>query len=277
MRRIIFGGLLAAVSAMAGPMGYVINFSGQFGTMDLTTGAFTPLGPGVASNSAGGLAGAPGGPFYGVDASGNLLRFSTSGAVTTVGDTGTGASVGPNGISVLGGLTTGTVYALDFSNRLFSVNTSTAALSNLGTLALPPAEQQYDGNMVTSLNGDGQFLYYTLDIVDGPNAISPTLYRIDPSTLAITSHALTGLSGRIIGSGFVGGLFYGFTEVGQIIRIDKLTGATTVVGMYDSGVPPDGGPPFTGVFGVVGTPEPGTVWLSMGGLMALAARRFRRA
>lgn len=277
MKSIILGGILAAVSAIAGPIGYVINFSGQFGTMDLTTGAFVPLGPGVASNSAGGLAGAPGGPFYGMDAGGHLLRFSASGAVTDVGDTGTGPSVGPNGISVIGGLTTGSVFALDFSNRLLSVNTSTAAVTSLGTLALPTAEQQYDSNMVTSFNGDGTFLYYTLEISSGPNATGPTLFQIDPVTLAVTSHALTGLTSRIIGSGFVGGLFYGFTDEGAIVKIDKLTGATALVGTYDPGVPPDGGPPFTGVFGVVDTPEPGTVWLSMGGLAALAAHRLRKS
>ena len=59
MRQILLTLFFAAATeiALAGPIGYVINFSGQFGTMDLSTGAFTPLGSGVPSNSAGGLAG----------------------------------------------------------------------------------------------------------------------------------------------------------------------------------------------------------------------------
>ena len=56
-----FFALAAAVSAVAGPISYVINFGGQFGKMDLATGDFTPIGPG-APNTPDGLAGAPGGP-----------------------------------------------------------------------------------------------------------------------------------------------------------------------------------------------------------------------
>jgi hypothetical protein len=280
MRSVLIGILLAA-SVFGGPIGYVINFSGQFGTMDLTTGAFTPLGPGVASNSAGGLAGAPGGPFYGVDASGHLLRFSTAGAVTDVGDTGTGASVGPNGISVIGGLTNGAVFSLDFSNRLFSVDTATAGLSLLGSPLLPTQETSYDaGNMATSFNGDGTHLFYTLEIFSGPNQTGPSLFRIDPATLQVTTTAMTGLPSPIIGSGFVGGLLYGFTVGGEILQIDTLTGAASVVGNYDSGVPPGGGPPFSGVFGLVATPEPGTFWLfgllSAGVVVSRRLLRFER-
>ncbi|MBM3737448.1 MAG: hypothetical protein FJW39_16835 [Acidobacteria bacterium] len=275
MKRILIALQLATAPVFAGPIGYVINFSGQFGTMDLASGVFTQLGPGVASNSAGGLAGAPGGPFYGIDASGVLLRFAPEGGVTVVGDTGTGASVGPNGISVLGGLTTGAVFALDFSNNLFSVNRTTGALSLLGNLLLPPQESQYDGNMTTSLNGDGTYLYYTLEISGGPNATGPSLFRIDPVTRAVTTTALTGLPSRVIGSGFAGGQFYGFTDEGHIVLINRLTGATTLAGVYDPGVPPGGGPPFTGVFGLVATPEPGTIWLSALGACAAVLRRLR--
>lgn len=243
--------------------------------MNLGTGAFTPLGPGVASNSAGGLAGAPGGPFFTTDADGHVQRFTPAGAVTDVGNTGTGPGIGPNGVSVVGGLTNGSVFALDFSNRLLAVNTSTAPLSLLGTLGLPAQEQQYDGNMVTSFNGDNQYLYYTLEIDAGPNAIATTLFRIDPATLQSASRALVGLTGRLIGSGFVGGAYYGFTGEGRIYNIDKLTGVATLYGSYDSGVPPGGGPPFTGVFGVVDTPEPGSLLMAGTGVAALMLKRRR--
>lgn len=275
MTRLVLASLLATASAFAGPIGYVINFSGQFGTMDLTTGAFTPLGLPVASNSAGGLAGAPGGPLYGVDANGHLLRFSATGAVTDAGDTGTGASVGPNGISVIGGLTSGAVFVLDFSSRLFSVDTGSGALSLLGSPLLPPQEPLYDGNMTTSFNGDGTYLYYSIEVSGGPNQTGPTLFRIDPATLQVTATPLTGLPSRLIGSGFVEGIFYGFGEGGEILQIDKLTGASSLVGLYDPGVPPGGGPPFSGVFGVVATPEPGTFWLAGLALAGVVMRRWR--
>ena len=276
MQKTIISFLLASLPALAGPIGYVINFSGQFGTMDLNTGAFTPLGPGVASNSAGGLGGTPGGQTYSVDADGNLIRFSTAGAVIVVGDTHTGPGMGPNGISVLGSLTTGALFALDFSNHLFSVNTATAAVTQLGALGLPLQEQQYDGNMVTSFNGDGTFLYYTLEISGGAKATGPTLFRINPANLQITSVAMTGLAGRIIGSGFVGSIFYGFTDDGHILSINKNTGAATVVATYNEGSPPGGGPPFSGVFGVVATPEPGMMLVSGLGIFAILAGRLPR-
>ena len=80
--------ILAAGSVMAGPLGYAVNFSGQFGTIDLGTGAFTLVGSGLP-NTPDGIGGAPGGPFYTVDGvSGHLLRIGANGAVSDVGDTG---------------------------------------------------------------------------------------------------------------------------------------------------------------------------------------------
>ena len=212
-----------------------------------------------------------------VDATGNFLGFSTSGTVSNIGNTLTGPSVGPNGISVLGGLRAGGVFALSFSNQLFSVNSSSGALTLLGLLPLPTQESEYNGSMTTSLNGDGQFLYYTIEISGGPNAIGPTLYRVNPVTLQITTRTLTGLPARLIGSGFVDGLFYGFTDEGHILRIDHLTGVASAFGTYDAGVPPGGGPPFAGVFGVVDTPEASAIWLTAAGLAVAAFARRRRA
>jgi hypothetical protein len=108
-----------------------------------------------------------------------------------------------------------------------------------------------------------------LVISDGPNQTGPTLFVIDPQTLGITSKALMGAD-RLIGSGFVGGILYGFSESGQIVTINTATGVETVVAHYDSGQPPGGGPPFTGIFGVVGTPEPGTLFVTLAGLFLVA-------
>lgn len=173
-------------------------------------------------------------------------------------------------------LATGALYALDFSNRLFSINASTGALVLLGTLPLPRQDYAYIGNMTTSLNGNGRHLFYTLEVSSGPNASGPTLFRIDPSTLQVASQALTNLSSRIIGSGFVGATLYAFTEFGEILTVDTATGVATASGRYDSGSTADApGPPFTGIFGVVATPEPSTLWLAAAGGLAIAARRRR--
>jgi hypothetical protein len=258
---------------MAAPIGYVLNLSGQFGTMDLATGNFVMIGAGLP-NVPDGLAGAPGGPFYTVDGiTGHLLSISRQGVVTDVGDTGTGPNNGPTGVSVVGGLTNGALFALDFANRLFSINAATGGLTLLGSLPLPTQDDAYIGNMFTSLNGDGQFLYYTLFIETGPNATGPTLFQINPGTLQVASTGLTGVPATILGSGFIDGSYYAFTAAGDILLINPATGVGSVVGSYDSGTPPGGGPPFTGVYGIVATPEPGAVWLSALGIAAILARR----
>ena len=135
---------IGAIQATACPLAYVINFSGQFGIMDLATGAFTPVGKGLA-NTPDGIAGKTGGPFYTVDgATGHLLKIGLDGSATDVGDTHTGPNVGPDGVSVVGALTDGSLYALDFSNRLFRINEKTGQLTLIGALpSLPPQVPEY--------------------------------------------------------------------------------------------------------------------------------------
>jgi hypothetical protein len=122
-------------TAHAGEVAFVTNFIGQFGTMDLGTGAFTPIGPGL-TNSIDGIGGRPGGPFYGVDSvTGHLIKVYGDGASVDVGDTGTGANFGPTGVSINSSLTTGALYAIDFSNNLLSIDPNTAAVVSLAHLA----------------------------------------------------------------------------------------------------------------------------------------------
>ena len=258
---LIFASVLLAFAAMqaaACPYAYVINFSGQFGLVDLATGAFTPVGKGLP-NTPDGIAGKPGGPFYTVDGiTGHLLRITTDGNVTDVGDTHTGANAGPNGISLIGALTDGTLYALDFSNRLFRIDANTAKLTlvaYLSTLAVQVPE--YAGNMVTSLNGDREKLYFTLQILEGPEQTGPNLYVIDPKTGAVSNYGVK-LNDLVIGSGLVNGVFYLFGAGGTIFTLDTATHRTAVVASYDSGITPDG-PPFTGIFGAIEPMEPVTV------------------
>jgi hypothetical protein len=237
----------------AEPTGYIINFSGQFGTIDLATGVFTLIAT-LPPNSAGGIGGAPGGPFYVDGVTGHLMRITPTGIVTDIGDTGTGPSVGPNGISVLGSLTTGAIYALDFSNRLLSINTATGKTTFLKTLPLPPQEPGYFGTMVTSFNGDSEHLYYSIEIAEGlPNTTGPTLFEIDPITLRITgSTRIKKEPDPIIGSGFVGDGLCAFTVFGEILALNTNSGVTKVTAHYDSGATATNpGPPFTGIFGVV--------------------------
>jgi len=247
---------LGGTSLWGCPLAYVINFSGQFGLMDLATGQFTPIGKGL-DNVPEALGGKAGGPFYSVDGlTGRLIRIGLDGKTTEVGDTHTGPNVGPTGISLIGSLSDGTLYALDFSNRLYRINTETAATTPVGSLlfSLPQQELEYSGNMTTSLTGDGKLLYYTIEILDGPRKTSPTLYIIDPVTLSVTARPLKNHPSLIIGSGIVNGVFYLFGAGGEIWTLNTGTGETKLTARYDSSF--EDGPPLTGVFGVISAVEP---------------------
>ena len=246
---------IGASSIFACPLVYVVNFSGQFGIMDLANGVFIPIGKGF-ENSQDGIAGAPGGPFYTIDGvTGHLLRITRDGKATDVGDTRTGPNVGPTGISILSALTDGTIYALDFSNRLYKVNTNTGTLMPMQALSLPPQENEYIGNMVTSLAGDGSNLYYTLEIFEGKRKLAPTIFTIDPVKQTVTSKPLKN-AGIVIGSGFINGALYLFTGPGEIYRANPATGDAELVSKYDAGNVGPEGPPLTGVFGAINTPDP---------------------
>lgn len=247
---------LGAGAAAACPLVYTINFSGQFGLIDLATGVFSPVGKGL-ENTPSGLAGKASGPFYTVDGvTGHLLRIGNDGSVTDVGDTQTGPAMGPSGISLIGSTTNGTLYALDFSNRLYRINEKTGALTLLGFLpTLPVQIPQYDGLMTTSLTGTADKLYFTIEISDGPEKVGPNLYTIDLFNLAVTVNSLDEFPGRVIGSGFANGEYYLFGEGGEIYRLDLSTRKFETVASYDSGQV-DGGPPFTGIFGIIPAIEP---------------------
>jgi PEP-CTERM motif-containing protein len=270
--RLLFLTACTVVTLNAGTIAYGINLIGQFETIDLGTGVVTPIGPGTP-NGLDGIGGAPGGPFYGVDpVTGHLIRINASGAVTDIGDTGTGANAGPNGISISSSLLNGNLYALDFSSNLLSLNPLTGAATLAGNVSgLAPSEQVYQGNLFTSFSGNATDLFYTLEIPTGPLQIAPTLYDIEPLTHTATAKPLIGIS-DVIGSGWIQGTLYGFTGDGNIATINTDTGMATIVAHYDAGQIPDG-PPLTGIFGAVDTPEPASFWLAGLALAGIAIVR----
>jgi hypothetical protein len=107
---------------------------------------------------------------------------------------------------------------------------------------------------MTSLAGDGTNLYYTLEILEGKRKIGSTLFTIDPVKQTVVSKPLKGVR-QAIGSGWINGGLYLFGAYGDIYRVNPATGDVEVVSKYDSSIS-DVDPPFTGIFGAIGTVEP---------------------
>ena len=267
---------LLAASASAAPNVYVVTLSQQFGTVDLATGQFTPIGSPT-----------PDGMSNLVWWNGSLLSMATTGANAgylvkidpATGDetvlrpiTHNGQPLGFNAFDLA--KVHGDLYVTDFSNNLYSVDFATGAAGPVGhsggTTGLRP-----DPNVPFTFNSDGTFnlcdeglygfegkLYatfdsYAIDPTQTPPTrvheyMSPYVWQIDPRTGAATFVANTDWQvSAIVG---VDGKFYAFEAVfdgfdfnynvpiahAELVTLDLRTGKTKKV----ADVLPNPGPIF---------------------------------
>ena len=253
--------ILSAAGLKADNIAYAGSSTGQFGTIDLNTGAFTSLG--TSGQTLAGLAVADGSIFATSyhTANGTLYQVNpANGALTSVG-TATGIDYDD-----FGSTTTG-LYVVGFSStqNLYSINPSTGAATLIG-----PTGLGYGAWRGLSTNSS------TLYFADGAD-----LYTLNTSTGAAT---LVGPFGGSAEMGVLlseGGILYGGDDTDlRVDTINTSTGAATL------GPSPSAG--FTGTFYGLApnpvpiattTPEPGTWSLLGGGITALAlfGRRVNRA
>jgi hypothetical protein len=128
-----------------------------------------------------------------------------------------------NGLSFLPGTSGGPerLVATTLEGEVYEIDRSSGAAMHLGS---------YGGGYGSS--GDLVFVYGAgtfATVVDG-NLFSPTEYlaRIDETTGAATIIGPTG-STHTWGIGYWGGTLYGFTDGGQFVTIDTMTGRATTV------------------------------------------------
>jgi len=273
---------LFAASASAGPIVYTVsinynNFTSQFGTMDLTTGAFNQIGP-VIADPLDGLMPGPNGKLISLSESGNLDSVNpVTGAVSVIGATGLGDVAG-----VTGELN-GTVYATDLYNNLYSVNTTTGVASLIGPTGLPICPSLVSSSEVsdeTLFTANGK-LYATFDGINLMNSTlvdPPELYQINPVTGVATLVGATalGLQAVVQINGTAYGLDFDPTGQNTVLSLNLANGNTTFLNDYASS-PVAGGVNAFAVTGASPTPEPASFALVGIGIALVACRRRRRS
>jgi len=266
---------------------YVSNTS-QLGTVNLSTGAYQPIGPAFPDASQG-LGYAPNGKLLTMGFSGYLNAVNpATGVMTPVGPSGLSACppnpCTPTAVNTLASFN-GHIYATDLANELYSVNQVTGLATAIGLTGMPavtftPLSMNMNGTLNVydeALFAVGGKLYATFDtgIVDPSNGnatdvIPGALYQIDPATAKATRIGSTpfGLGAAVD----VNGVTYAFLDAtGEIAKLDLATGGTTVIGSFD---------PNAGIISAaVPTPEPASALiagLGLGLFGLLCAARYRR-
>ncbi|MDQ6759870.1 MAG: PEP-CTERM sorting domain-containing protein [Acidobacteriota bacterium] len=282
--------VLLSACASASPIVYVLNGNGQFGTVDLGTGAFRQIGPDTLEGSSGLIPG-PDGSLLTLAFSGDVDRINPGTGISSVlGKSGLGdcsnfpaSPCGPSSANALGKLGDA-IYATDYANNLYRVNQATGAATLIGLTGIP-ALPFVPGTVVNgSLNfsdetlfGVGGKLYATFDAgmhnfatSVNTTVIPPNLYQINPATGLAMLVAPTALGLTAVVN--VNGTVYGFTfdgETSQEVTLNLANGNTSFVRNID----PAAG--FIG--GAAAVPEPASIALAGIGLAAVIFCRRRRS
>lgn len=234
-------------------MAYAINIAFEFGAVDLRSGAFLPIGPGLPSDVGDGLVQGHGRSLLSLGFDGNLVAIDpVTGLTSVVGATGLGdcstpiSPCGPNSANWIG-LFNGHYYVTDFANNLYSLDPQTAATKLIGPTGMPaltfvPFSENPDGSVNVfgeSLFGfRGKFYaYFSTGAVNFATGTFTTLipgeiYQIEPATGHATPVAPADSSFSAIAN--VKNTIYGFDGfTGQVDIVDPTTGNTTPVTTLD--------------------------------------------
>ncbi len=239
--------ILSTVSVKAASV-YAGTSAGNFGTLDLSTGTFTPIGVPTGFRFWG--MGVSGGSLYAADPSSNLyLANKTTGAFSLVGN----SNVTDSAIGSLGSTTSG-LYSMGYGGELYSVNPSTGGVTPIGSSGLT-----YAGYWILSTNSS------TLYFCDWTS-----LYTIDTGDGHATLVGAFGGSIQMAALVFQDGKLYGFDTGNHIDTIDTTTGVATVgpsvTGYSIWAMAPLPGP-------ATGAPEPASALLLVGAVGLIVVKR----
>lgn len=237
----------------ASQMVYAITNGFEFGAVDLRSGAFLPIGPGLPPDVGDGLVQGPGTSLLSLGFTGNLDAIDPfTGQTSVVGATGLGdcstpmSPCGPNSANWIG-VFDGKYYVTDFANNLYSLDPKTAATKLIGPTGIPgitspPFSENPDGSVnvfgasLFSLRGKFYAYFATLSVNFAAGTFTPlipgAIYQIDPATGHVTMVAPTETTLSAIVN--VNDTIYAFNAwTGQVVVLDVTNGHTTVVTEVD--------------------------------------------
>jgi len=209
-------------SSSAAPIVYVADLQNDFGTLDLSTGAFTQIGtlnlP--AGDAIYGMGFGPDGNLYGLDAQPDATLWEINPATADV------TEVGTTDQSAAGATTdaAGTMFALsqDINANYFTLTPPSTTTNVVGATG-------YSAGGLTAVTPDGSAFYITVPSNTSPNY---DLASVNVSNGDVTDIGSTGYTPDA--GLFVDGTLYGFdTSSNAIVTLNTTTGAGTYVATYD--------------------------------------------
>jgi hypothetical protein len=267
-RKLIISLALFAASARADTFVYAVstnynNFTGQFGTLSLTTGEFNQIGAAIP------------GPLYGLapGPNGSLLSVSGTGNLDSI-NPGTGA------VSVIGAISViGKVSPIGVANVADTIAELNGTVYVTG-LPICPSVTNPAGVSDEALFTDGGKLFATFDGINLATSSvvdSPELYQINPVTGVATLVGPTafGLDAALQVNGTAYGFAFGYTASNTVLSLNVANGNTTFLGDYVSS-PVAGGVNSFDIEGAIPTPEPAPIGLLAIGVAAVLFVRWRR-